>query len=53
MMDILKLIISTIIMLAFVAAIMGACNAWNYRIFIIYIAVAVITIVACSIWPSD
>lgn len=53
MMDILKLIIYIIIQLAFVAAIMWCCNAWNDRIFIIYIAVAALTIVACSIWLSD
>lgn len=53
MMDILKLIVCTTILLAFVAAIMWCCNAWNDRIFIIYMAVAALTIVACSIWLSD
>lgn len=48
-MDILKLIVCTIIMLAFVAAIMWVCDAWNDRIFIAYAAVAAMAIVAC-IW---
>lgn len=51
-MDILKLIIYIIIQLAFVAAIMWYCNAWNDRIFTIYVAIAALTIVAC-IWLSD
>ena len=50
-MEILKLIVCTIILLAFVAAIMWSCNAWNDRIFIAYVAVAAITIVV--IWLSD
>jgi hypothetical protein len=50
-MDILKLIVFTIILLAFVAAIMWVCNAWNDRIFTAYVAVAAITIVAC--WLFD
>lgn len=52
-MDILKLIVCTIILLAFVAAIMWVCDAWNGRIFIAYVAVTAITIVSCSIWLSD
>lgn len=51
-MDILKLIVCTIIMLAFVSAIMWGCNAWNDRIFIIYVAMAAMAIVAC-IWLFD
>ena len=51
-MDILKLIVCTIILLAFVAAIMWCCDAWNDRIFIIYMAVAAMAIVAC-IWLDD
>lgn len=51
-MDILKLIVCTIILLAFVAAIMWGCNAWNDRIFIMYVAVAAMAIVAC-IWLDD
>lgn len=50
-MEILKLIICNIILLAFVAVIMWCCNAWNDRIFIIYMAVVAITIVV--IWLSD
>lgn len=50
-MDILKLIVYTIILLAFVAAIMWACNAWDYRIFLAYMAVAAITIATC--WLFD
>lgn len=46
-MEILKLIVCTIILLAFTAAIMWVCNAWNYRIFILYVAVAAVTIVLC------
>ena len=51
-MDILKLIVCTIILLAFVATIMWVCNAWNDRIFIAYVAVAAMVIVAC-IWLYD
>lgn len=50
-MDILKLIVCTIILLAFVAAIMWVYNAWNDRIFIAYVAIAAMAIVAC--WLSD
>lgn len=48
-MEILKLIICTIILLGLVAAIMMVCGAWSGRIFIAYVAVAAIAIVAC-IW---
>lgn len=46
-MDILKIIVCIIILLAFEAAIIWGCNAWNDRTFIIYMAVAAITIVTC------
>lgn len=46
-MEILKLIVCTIILLAFVATIMWVCNAWNTRIFIIYVATAIITVTGC------
>lgn len=46
-MEILKLIVCTIILLAFTAAIMWVYNAWNDRIFILYVAVAAVTIVLC------
>lgn len=52
LMEILKLIVCIIILLAFVAAIMWACNAWNDRIFIIYVAVAAMAIAACT-WLFD
>lgn len=48
-MEILKPVICTIILLGFVAAIMMVCDAWSDRIFIAYVAVAAIAIVAC-IW---
>lgn len=51
-MEMLKLIVCTIILLAFVAVIMWVCNAWNYRVFILYVAVAAVTIVFC-IWLDD
>lgn len=51
-MDILKLIVGTTILLAFVAAIMWVCDAWNDRIFIAYVAVAAMAVVAC-IWLDD
>lgn len=51
-MDILKLIACTTIMLAFVAAIMWVCDAWNDRIFIAYAAVAAMAIAACT-WLFD
>lgn len=51
-MEILKLIICTTILLGFVAAIMMVCDAWNGRIFIAYVAVTAIAIVAC-IWLYD
>lgn len=51
-MEILKLIICTTILLGLVAAIMLVCDAWSDRIFIAYVAVAAIAIVAC-IWLYD
>lgn len=48
-METIKLIVCTIIMLSFVAAIMWFCDAWNDRIFIAYAAVAAMAIAAC-IW---
>ena len=47
LMETLKLIICTIILLGFVATIMWACNAWNTRIFIIYVATAIIAVTGC------
>ena len=51
-MDILKIIVCTIILLAFVAAIMWVCDVWDTRIFIAYVAVAAMAVVAC-IWLDD
>lgn len=48
-MDILKLIACVGILLAFVAAIMWVCGAWDGRIFIMYVAEAAVAIAAC-IW---
>ena len=46
-METLKLIICTIILLGFVAAIMLACNAWNTRMFILYVATAILADILC------
>ena len=46
-MEILKLAICTIILLGFVAAIMVVCDAWNARIFLAYVATAIIVDMAC------
>lgn len=51
-MEILKLIICTTILLGLVAAIMMVCDAWNGRIFIAYVTIAALAIVAC-IWLYD
>lgn len=46
-MELLKLIICNIILLGFVATIMRTCGAWNTRIFIIYVATAIIAVTGC------
>lgn len=46
-METLKLIICTIILLGFVAAIMVACNAWDTRMFVAYVATAILADMAC------
>ena len=46
-MDILKLIVCTIILLAFVAAIMWVCGAWDTRVFIAYVATAIVADMIC------
>lgn len=46
-MELLKLIICNIVLLGFVATIMWAYNAWNTRIFIIYVATAIIAVTGC------
>lgn len=49
LMETLKLIIGTIILLGFVAAIMVACGAWDTRVFIVYVATAVVVDVICVV----
>lgn len=46
-METLKLIICTIILLGFVATIMLVSNAWNTRVFIAYVAMAIIADMIC------
>lgn len=46
-MEILKLIICNIVLLGYVAAIMWACDAWDTRVFIVYVAVAVVADMMC------
>ena len=48
-METLKLIICNIILLGFVATIMLVCDAWNTRIFIIYVATAIIAVTGCML----
>lgn len=48
-MEILKLIICTIILLGFVAAIMVVCDAWDTRVFIVYVATAIIADMICAL----
>lgn len=48
-MELLKLIIFTIVLLGFVATIMWACNAWNTRIFILYVATAILAVTGCML----
>ena len=46
-MDILKLIVCTTILLALVAALMIVYDAWSDRVFLAYVVVAVMAIIAC------
>ena len=46
-METLKLIVCTIILLAFVAAIMVVCDAWDTRVFIAYVATAIVADMIC------
>lgn len=46
-MDMLKLIVCTIILLGFVAAIMWVCGAWDTRVFIAYVATAIVADMVC------
>lgn len=47
LMETLKLIIGTIILLGFVAIIMLVCGAWDTRVFIAYVATAILTDMIC------
>lgn len=46
-MELLKLVIGTIILLGFVAAIMVACDAWDTRVFLAYVVTAIVADMAC------
>lgn len=46
-METLKLIICTIILLGFVAAIMVVCDAWDTRVFLAYVATATMADMIC------
>lgn len=46
-METLKLIICTIILLGFVAAIMVVSGAWDTRVFLAYVATTILTDVIC------
>lgn len=46
-METLKLIVYTIILLGFVATIMVISGAWNTRVFIAYVATAIVADVIC------
>lgn len=43
----LKLVLYTIILLGFVATIMLVSGAWNTRVFIVYVATAIVADVIC------
>lgn len=46
-METLKLVVCTIILLGFVAAIMVVCNAWDTRAFIAYVVIAIVADMIC------
>lgn len=48
-MEILKLVICTFILLGFVAVIMVACDAWDARVFIAYVATAIVVEMVCAL----
>lgn len=48
-MEILKLIICTIILLGFVAVIMVVCDAWDTRVFLAYVATAILADMICML----
>lgn len=46
-MEALKLIVCTIILLGFVATIMWISNAWDTRVFITYVTMAIVVDMIC------
>lgn len=48
-METLKLVVCTIILLGFVATIMWVGNAWNTRVFIAYVAMAILVDIICAL----
>lgn len=46
-METLKLVVCTIILLGFVATIMLVSGAWNTRVFIVYVVVAIVADMIC------
>lgn len=51
-METLKLIVCTIILLGFVAAIMVVCNAWDTRVFLAYVATAILADMICVLFDN-
>lgn len=47
LMEALKLIICTVILLGFVATIMWISDAWDTRVFIAYVAMAIVADMIC------
>lgn len=46
-METLKFIVCTTVLLGFVAAIMVVCNAWDTRVFLAYVAMAIVADMIC------
>lgn len=46
-METMKLIVCTIVLLGFVAAIMVVCGAWDTRAFIAYVATTIVADMIC------
>lgn len=51
-METLKLIVCTIILLGFVATIMWVSDAWNTRVFITYVAMAIVADMICVLFDD-
>lgn len=51
-METLKLIVCTIILLGFVATIMWISNAWDTRVFIMYVAMAIVADMICVLFDD-